>query len=288
MTSGSAADFPVSIRQHTVGRTAQWRGERRRRRTDVLVVHPAEADTGVRFLCQGAARTAGTIAARWDTVVDTRGGIVLGNTHGVALRGVTPLLAALRVAGIDNVLVEVQGSRIPAEVSDFGFYLDMLTGIGAQAQAPARQLLCMVDTVEVRDRFGFVALSPAAEFRACVNTTRIRPGGQTDAAHAALLSDFTEPHAGFRAALREPGGEPVAPAREICALPETARGAVIELIGHLALAGAPLAGRLRAHGSGPGLYQTLLHAVMERRAAALTTVDTHRARGPVADPDAGS
>ena len=202
MTTPCGADTASSIRQHTLGRSAHWRGVRRQRRTDVLVVHPAEADSGIRFVRYGEVPTTG-IPARWDSVVDTRGGIVLGNTHGSTLRGAIPLLAALRVAGVDNAVVEVRGSRIAEEVSDFEFYLGMLAEVGVQAQAAARRLQRVADTVEVRDSFGFARLSPDTEFRACVNLTTIQPGGNTDIACATLVSDFTEPYAGFSAT---PGG----------------------------------------------------------------------------------
>ena len=285
MMTSCGANPTASIRQHTVQQSAQWRNHQHRRRTDVFAVHPADADSGVRFRRHGTVSAADSIPAHWDAVVDTRGGIVLGNSHGTTLRGAIPLLAALRVAGIDNAIVEVHGSRIPAEVSDFDFYLDMLADVGVQAQAAARRLLCVADTVEVRDRFGFVTLSPDTEFRACVNMTTMEPG--VDATCAALASDFTEPHAGFiitpdgsrEEQLVEAGDARAArPLREIRALPGPLRATLVEMIGYLALAGAPVAANVYAHSSGPRLYQALLHALMERRAVTLTTVDAHRAR----------
>ena len=286
MTAPCGADTASSIRQHTLGRSANWRGERRQRRADVLVVHPAEADTGVRFVRYGEAPTT-SIPARWDSVVDTHGGIVLGNAHGTALRGAIPLLAALRVAGIDNAVVEVHGSRIAAEVSDFEFYLGMLADLGAQTQTAARRNQRVVDTLEVRDRFGFVRLSPDAGFRACVNITTILPGGSVGSACATLASDLTEPFTGFSVTRCWSNEEqPVSPGdtgvsrllREFHALPEALRVMVVELIGHLALTGAPVAGNVHIHGSGPRIYPALLRAVMERGAVSLTTVDAHRAQ----------
>jgi UDP-3-O-[3-hydroxymyristoyl] N-acetylglucosamine deacetylase len=287
MTTPSGADTAPSIRQHTLGRSAHWRGERRQRRADVLVVHPAEADTGVRFVRHGENPATGTIPALWDSVVDTHGGIVLGNAHGTPLRGAIPLLAALRVAGIDNAVVEVHGSRIAAEVSDFEFYLGMLADLGAQAQTAARRQQCVVETLEVRDRFGFVRLSPDTGFHACVNITTILPGGSVGSACATLVSDLTEPDAGFSVTrcwsneekLVQTGDTGVSRLlREFHSLPEALRVMVVELIGHLALTGAPVAGNVHIDGSGPRIYPALLHAVMERSAVSLTTVDAHRAR----------
>lgn len=292
MTRQSGSGLVLPVRQHTVARSAEWRGERRRRRTDVLVVHPAEADTGIRFLRLGDAPSA-ALPARWDAVVDTRCGVVLGNAHGAVLHGVTPLLAALRVAGIDNAVVEVRGPRLPAEAGDFAFYLDALADVGEQAQHPPRRLLRVVDTVAVRDRFGHATLSPSRWFRACVNVTTIRPGGDTDSVWVAFASDFTEPLSGIRALVMSahPGPSAVAgdadgwrPGRDIRTLPDTLRAAAIELIGHLALAGAPLAGCVRTHGSGPGLYQALLRAAMERGAIVPAGAESHHAFDSVTPP----
>lgn len=275
-----------SICQHTVRQSAQWHSKRHRRRTDVLVVHPAETDSGVRFRRHGTESAAGILTAHWDAVVDTRGGIVLGNTHGMTLRGAIPLLAALRVAGIDNAIVEVHGSRLPSEVCDFDCYLDMLADSGAQAQAAPRRLLCIDEAVEVRDSFGVVTLSPATGFRAGVNLPTIDADGSGDSACAVLVSDFTEASAGFsdiphrqRAQPRPGIGDVHAarPLREIRALPEPLRATLVEMLGYLALAGAPVAASVYGQRSGSRHYQALLHAIMERRAATLTTVDAHRA-----------
>lgn len=284
MTTSRTASPTMSIRQHTVQQSMPWRSERHRRTTDVLVVHPAEPDSGVRFQRHGTESAAGSIPAHWDAVVDTRGGIVLGNNHGLSLRGAIPLLAALRVAGVDNAVVEVQASKIPAEVRDFDFYLDMLGNVGVQAQAAARRLLCVADTVEVRDRFGVLTLSPASGFRACVNMPTIEADGSSELACAALVSDFTEASAGIsntsRAGLLVAAGaaQESLPLREIRSLPEPLRATLVEMIGYLALTGAPVAANVYGHSSGSRHYQALLHALMERRAVTLTTVDAHRAR----------
>ncbi len=292
MTNRSSSDSSLPVRQHTVARSAEWRGERRRRRTDVLVVHPAAADTGIRFLRLGDAPSA-AIPARWDAVVDARCGLVLGNAHGATLHGVTPLLAALRVAGVDNAVVEVQGSRITADAGDFALYLDMLADVGVQAQDRPRRLLRVVDTVAVRDRFGHASLSPSHWFRACMNVTTIRSGGITDAVWGAFASVLTEPHSGIRALVMSARPESTAaagdadgwwPGRDIRALPDTLRAAAIELIGHLVLAGAPLAGCVRTHGSGPGLYQTLLRSAMERGAIVPSSAERDRDLGSAAPP----
>jgi UDP-3-O-acyl-N-acetylglucosamine deacetylase len=277
----------LSVRQHTVGRSEHWHGVRRQRRAEMLVVHPAEADTGVRFMRHGESAATGMIPAHWDSVVETNGGIVLGNAHGVTLHGAIPLLAALRVAGIDNAVVEVYGPRLSAEVGDFEFYLGKLADVGTQTQIPARRLQHVIDTIEIRDRFGFLRLSPDTRFRACVNVTTAVPGARIGSVCALLRSDFTEPDVAFNMARCWPNEQEPDPTgdtgvrrslRTFRALPNALQVMVVGMIGHLALAGAPVACNVYVDGSGPRLYQALLRALMERGAVALTTVDAYRIR----------
>lgn len=252
-----------------------------------MVVHPAETDSGVHFLLPGTASAKRRIRAHWGAVVDTRSGIVLGNHHGETLRGAIPILAALHAAGIDNALVEVRGSRLMTDVSDFNFYMAMLNDAGTQAQCSARQLLQVVDTVEVRDGGGFVTLSPAADFRAYITMTTTHTNGSTDVARATLLSKFTEPYAFVSATSDEmhelmPVQAGVAgicrSLRDICALPDVVQATVVELLGHLALAGGPIAASIHGQDLNPRLYQVLLQTIMERRVVSPTTVLAHRAR----------
>jgi len=288
MMATCAANPIPSIRQHTVQQSAPLHTARHRRRSDVLAVHPADADTGVRFFCNGTMSEAmSIIPAHWDAVTDTNGGIALGNLYGITLRGTIPLLAALRVAGIDNAIVEVHGSRIPAEISDFDFYFDVLSDVGVRAQDQERHLLRVTETVEVRDNIGFLKLTPSTGFRACANMTTMLPDGNSDEACATLACNFNEPSAGFSLfpdelhdgqVVEVDATRALQPLREIRALPEPLRATLIEMIGHLALVGAPVAANVYGQSAGPRHYQALLHAVMERRALTRTTVDAHRAQ----------
>lgn len=288
MNTSAGADSAMACRQHTLQRSTQWRvSEQRRRWTDAIVVRPAEADTGVRFVLPGASPDTRTIRAHWDAVVDTRNGIVLGNHKGETLRGAIPMLAALHVAGIDNALVEVRESSLPADESDFSFYLRMLIDAGKKAQASERRLLHIVDTVEVRDSDGSVTLSPATDFNACINLKTIQADGNIDLACVTLWSDFTEPYVLFSSTLDgvrkleavQTGSAKMYPLLpDIRVLPDTLRTTVVELFGHLALAGGPIAASIRGHNLSPRLYQVLLQTLLERRLITPTTVVAHRAR----------
>lgn len=285
----------VSVWQHTVGQSTLWHYRTLgRRRTDKVVVHPAAPNSGVHFVYRDSAQTISTFPAHWDAVVETRGGTALGDRSGATVRGAIPLLAALRVVGIDNALVEVHGPRIPADIGDLRNYLDLLADARVQAQPEARQVLRVMERIEVRDRYGFAALTPAADFQVSISQSPIQSGGSTEPEYAALYSDLAEPQpaehapaAGSRPVRPIRGGNLLVarPLREITQLPEALQVRIIELIGHLALAGAAVAGSVDASESSEAICQTLVGTMLERHVVQHTTADAHRARAPVAASD---
>ncbi|HCU53865.1 MAG TPA: hypothetical protein DIC36_06165 [Gammaproteobacteria bacterium] len=288
MTYSMDVATTASVVQHTLKQSTAWKcRELRRRRSDRVVVHPADADTGVRIVYHNAAQIVSTFPARLDSVIHSQGGTVLGDRHGVTLRGAIPLLAALQVAGIDNAVVDVHGPQIPSAISDFQCYLDLLDATGVHAQSMPRRLLRVVDKVEVRDRFGYATLSPATEFHASVCQTLAQPGTPIQTECAALYCNLDPPSLTVRSRTNDdegtasapPWGAGVArPLSDIATLPEALMPRMIDLLGHLKLAGAPLAGYIRAIEASPMIYQSLLQAMFERRAVENTTVDAHRTR----------
>ena len=53
------------------------------------------------------------IAARWYKISDTTLSTVLTNQHGISVSTVEHLMAALRICGIDNLIIELDGPEIP-------------------------------------------------------------------------------------------------------------------------------------------------------------------------------
>ncbi len=273
-------DAPMpSIRQHTLARTVQWRGEVRRGQRAALTLHPAAPDSGVRLQRAGVLPEHALIEARWDAVIDIEPRLVLANAHGVSVRGASTLLAALRALGLDNVLVEIDGRELPEGVASFCSYLETLADAGLQPQAVPRQALRVDATVEVRDSFGFAAATPAPGFCLRLGVASADRSGETLLVSGALASDLLEPAHG-------PGPDPeegAAPLSETArplwdprALPPLLRTRMIDTLGHLSLAGAPLIGHVRSYRASPALHHALLRALLLRHAATRVTVDAFR------------
>ena len=78
-----------------------------------MVLHPAEADTGYRFLVSKRGRIIAEIPAHVDYVKNLTLCTVLGDDSGVTIGTVEHLLAALRGLSIDNCYIEVDAREVP-------------------------------------------------------------------------------------------------------------------------------------------------------------------------------
>jgi UDP-3-O-[3-hydroxymyristoyl] N-acetylglucosamine deacetylase len=76
-----------------------------------LTLYPAAADTGLTFECAGRAQP---LTAHWANVVDTTLRTALGDANGVAVSTVEHLLAACAGLGVDNLRVCIDGPEPPA------------------------------------------------------------------------------------------------------------------------------------------------------------------------------
>ena len=231
------------------------------------------------------------IPARFDEVTDTRLCTVIGS--GAARVGtVEHLMAALSGAGIDNLLVEIDGPEVPILDGSSAPFLFLLDCAGVEEQYVPRTMIEILRPVRVTDGDAF------AELRPYPRTSRIAP----PVLEMELTIDFAAPAIGkqgcslrltpnsFRDELSR--ARTFAMAEEVAQLQkaglarggsldnavvvdqdkvlnpgglrmprEFARHKMLDAVGDLALAGAPLHGRFVAHRSGHALNNKLLRAL---------------------------
>jgi UDP-3-O-[3-hydroxymyristoyl] N-acetylglucosamine deacetylase len=127
-----------------------------------LTLHPAEPDSGVRFVRYD--RPGGSaIPARFDQVCDTTMCTALGDAAGRALGAVEHLMAALAICEIDNVLVEASGPALPimdGSAQPFGFLIECA---GTIEQERPRRWVEVLKPVSVEAHGKYARLEPAAE-----------------------------------------------------------------------------------------------------------------------------
>lgn len=127
-----------------------------------LVLHPAEPDTGIVFLRtrlpDGATRR---IEAKWSRVSATDLCTVLGDASLGSVSTVEHLLAALSGLAIDNVLIEVDGPEIPIMDGSSAAFVAAIDKAGIRQQSVARRFLKILKPVRIEHGRSYSELRPA-------------------------------------------------------------------------------------------------------------------------------
>ncbi|MHB8528827.1 MAG: UDP-3-O-acyl-N-acetylglucosamine deacetylase [Caulobacteraceae bacterium] len=151
--------------QHTLARAASIRGVAiHSGETVCLVVHPAAANAGIRFLRQPCEAGSGLIEARVGAVSQTRLGTVIANLEGVAVSTVEHLMAALSALSIDNALVTIDGGEVPIMDGSAEPFVSALDLAGRRPQHAPRRYIEVLQTVEVAKGESYARLIPADGF----------------------------------------------------------------------------------------------------------------------------
>src|SRR6266446_8515820 len=100
------------------------------------------------------------IPALWSCVAETRLGTVLRGADGASVGVVEHLLAALAGAEIDDCLIEIDGPEVPVLAGDALSYLDLIDAAGVQAQG-ARKTIRVKKEVTAVSGAASAALRPA-------------------------------------------------------------------------------------------------------------------------------
>ncbi len=127
-----------------------------------LVLHPAEPDSGVVFLRtrlpEGGTRR---IEAKWSRVSATDLCTVLGDTSLGSVSTVEHLLAALAGLGVDNVLVEVDGPEVPIMDGSSAAFVAAIDKVGLRTLSAPRRFLKILKPVRIEHGRSFSELRPA-------------------------------------------------------------------------------------------------------------------------------
>lgn len=126
-----------------------------------MTVFPAEPDVGICFLRSDQPPSRALVLARWSNVVNAQYSTDVGNAAGVTVRTVEHLMAAFRLAGVDNALVELDGPEVPAVDGSADPFIRKIEQAGTLAQdAPGRAII-VLRPVQVKDGNRFARLSPS-------------------------------------------------------------------------------------------------------------------------------
>ena len=129
-----------------------------------LTLHPAPADTGIVFtrtgLPDGGERR---IEAKWSKVSTTELCTVIGDPTRGTIATIEHLLAALSGLGIDNVEIEIDGPEVPIMDGSSATFVAAIDRAGIKTLAASRRYIKVLKPVRVEHGRSFSELTPSEE-----------------------------------------------------------------------------------------------------------------------------
>ncbi|MBN2905667.1 MAG: UDP-3-O-acyl-N-acetylglucosamine deacetylase [Rhodobacteraceae bacterium] len=251
-----------------------------------MVVHPASAEYGIWFRRTDLDGPDALIPARWDVVTPSRLCTRLANDR-AEVSTVEHIMAALAGCGIQNALIEIDGPEVPImDGSAAPFVAGFLSRGLRELAAPVRALR-ILEPIEVREGDAIASLTPAdmleIDFHIDFDDAAIgRQDKRLNMANGTFVRELCDSRTFCRnadvQAMRANGlalggtmenavvveGDKVLSPGGLRHSDEAVRHKMLDALGDLALAGAPILGRYHGHRAGHALTNRLLRAMFAR------------------------
>jgi UDP-3-O-[3-hydroxymyristoyl] N-acetylglucosamine deacetylase len=127
-----------------------------------VVIHPADANSGVVFLRSGLpGGRERLIEAKWANVSQTQLCTVLGDPDRASVATVEHLLAALAGLGVDNAMIEIDGPEAPIVDGSAAPFVAAIDEVGIATLSAGRRYLKVLKPVRVERGAAYAELRPA-------------------------------------------------------------------------------------------------------------------------------
>lgn len=126
-----------------------------------MSLRPAPEDHGVVFKRVDQQEGTNLIPALYNCVVDTRLCTLIANEHGARVGTIEHLMAAIRACNIDNILIEIDAAEVPIMDGSSKEFVAAIESAGLKEQSKARQAIKILKQVRVTDGDKEVILSPS-------------------------------------------------------------------------------------------------------------------------------
>jgi UDP-3-O-[3-hydroxymyristoyl] N-acetylglucosamine deacetylase len=250
-----------------------------------MTLLPAPADTGIIFRRTDADGNGLEIEAHVANVVDGRMCTTLGDGNGASIATVEHLMAALSGCGIDNLYVEVDGGELPIMDGSAAPFVFLIECAGIVEQDAPRRAIEILKPVSVEDQDRRAEISPGEGFSVGFEI-EFGSGaiGQQDMAVELVNGTFKGELSRARTfgfveevdQLRAMGlalggsldnavvvsGDEVLNEDGLRYENEFVRHKILDCVGDLYLAGAPIIGHFKGHRSGHALNHSILRSLL--------------------------
>jgi UDP-3-O-[3-hydroxymyristoyl] N-acetylglucosamine deacetylase len=128
-----------------------------------LILHPAEANTGLRFIRSGfGGGRDREVCAEIGSVTATEFATVLGDASGPLVSTAEHVLAALRGLGVDNAVVEIDSPEAPIMDGSAAPFVAAIDQVGLESLAAPRRFIRVLKPVRVALKNAFGEIRPYA------------------------------------------------------------------------------------------------------------------------------
>lgn len=265
-----------------------------------MVLHPADADTGIRFAITRGSDIIADIPASVHAVAGTTLCTILGEQGGATVATVEHLLAALRGLCVDNCVVEVDSAEVPIMDGSAVAYVEAIDEMGIRELDAPRRFIKVLKPIRVEENGCWGELLPHSGFFLDVEiefdadvigrqrmAVELSPGvfraELSRARTFGFMSDVERLWAAGRAlgaSLNNTiaiGDNRIINPEGLRYSDEFVRHKTLDAVGDLALAGAPLLAAYRSRRGGHRLNAMVVKALLAD-AAAWTMVEAPRHR----------
>ena len=249
-----------------------------------MTVRPASAEHGIWFLRTDVPARVGYIAARWDAVVPSRLCTQVANRHGTSVSTIEHVMAALAGCGIHNAMIEIDGPEVPILDGSAAQFVAAFVRRGFRELAAPVRAFRILKPVEVRDGEAWARFDPSdvLEIAFEINFADQAIGHQSkalDMSNGAFVRELCDSRTFCRQqdvdqmrlnglalggtmdnAVVVDGNRVLSPGG-FRHPDEAVRHKMLDAMGDLALAGAPILGRYSGHRAGHALTNQLLKAL---------------------------
>jgi UDP-3-O-[3-hydroxymyristoyl] N-acetylglucosamine deacetylase len=127
-----------------------------------LTLHPADANTGIVFVRPGDDGYEREVRADVRAVMATEFATVLGDSVGPFVSTAEHVLAALRGLGVDNVIVELDGAEVPILDGSAEAFVEAIDRVGLVSQSAPRRYIQVLKPISVTKDGALGELRPYA------------------------------------------------------------------------------------------------------------------------------
>lgn len=268
--------------QHTVKSSIRFTGTGLHSGKPVhMTVHPASADYGIWFRRTDILIGDAMIPARWDVVEQTALCTRIVNDAGVTVSTIEHIMAALAGTGVHNALIEIDGPEVPILDGSSAEFVRGILRAGLVGQRQRTRVIEILKPVSVTRGDATASLAPALEMKidfhidfedeaiGVQDKSLVMANGSfvrelCDSRTFCRKADVDMMHANGLAlggtlenAVVVDGADVLSPGG-LRHRDEAVRHKMLDALGDLALAGAPIVGQYVGHRAGHALTNALL------------------------------